>query len=102
MSINIGDYTFEGPFTDINKLHNRSGVYVILCYRDNKHDLIDVGESGGVRDRVMNHDRKDCWKRNCSGILKFSVFSAPKLKQAGRKEIEQAIRKQFNPPCGDR
>jgi len=102
MSITVGDYSFEGPSTDTSNLQDRSGVYAIHCNRDQKYYLIDVGESAKVKERIDNHDRKDCWKRNCSGSLMFSVLYTPNLQQPGRLAIEQAIRNQFNPPCGQR
>jgi hypothetical protein len=102
MSITVGRHTFEGPYTDTGKLEDRSGVYAIHCYRDLSYYLVDVGESAKVRERVDNHERRDCWQLNCSGVLTFSVLYTPSLQQPGRMAIEQAIRGQFNPPCGQR
>lgn len=102
MSITVGRYTFEGPYTATADLKDRSGVYAIHCYRDNAYSLVDVGESATVKTRVDNHDRKACWERNCTGTLTVSVYYTPLLQQAGRMEIEQEIREQFNPPCGER
>lgn len=101
MSITIGNYSFEGPYTTTDNLEDRSGVYAILCNANNQYRLIDVGESATVKTRVDNHDRKDCWKRNCSGTLSVAVLYTPNQQQAGRIAIEQAIRQQFNPPCGE-
>jgi hypothetical protein len=100
MSITIGRYNFEGPYTKTNDLEDNSGVYAIHCYRDQKYYLVDVGESASVKTRVQNHDRADCWGRNCNGTLTVSVLYTPRLQQAGRREIEQEIRRQFNPNCG--
>jgi len=100
MTIKIGDYTFNGPYEDPSKLSSKSGVYAIHCEKDSKYFLIDVGESGDVKDRVEKHDRKDCWKKECSTTLTYSEYLTPNLQQAGRKKIEQAIRAKFNPPCG--
>jgi len=100
MSITVGGYTFEGPYTLAGKLEDRSGIYAIHCYRDNKYYLIDVGESATVRSRVETHERKSCWQRNCSGALTVSVYYTPHLQQAGRMQIEQEIRNQYNPSCG--
>lgn len=100
MSIEVGKYTFEGPYTTPEKLEDRAGVYAIHCYRDDKYSLIDVGESATVKSRVETHDRKDCWKRECAGTLMVSVYYTPNLQQAGRMQIEQEIRDQYNPPCG--
>lgn len=100
MSITVGKYTFEGPYTLTGKLEDRSGIYAIHCYRDNKYLLVDVGESATVKSRVESHERKDCWTRACAGTLTVSAYYTPNLQQTGRIQIEQEIRNQFNPPCG--
>ena len=100
MSIEIGKYKFDGPYTDTNKLEDKSGIYVILCKRDGKNFVVDIGESAEVQTRVANHDRKDCWSRNCTGTLTVSVLYTPNKQQQGRMLIEQELRKQYNPPCG--
>lgn len=103
MSITIGKYSFEGPYGSTNSLQDRSGVYAILDKRvDGKYYIVDVGESSQVKTRVENHDRKDCWQRNCRGTLHVAVLYTPNLQQPGRSEIEQEIRHQYNPPCGER
>lgn len=102
MTITIGDYTFEGPYTNTSSLKDNSGVYAIHCNRDENYYLIDVGESSTVKSRVDNHDRADCWKNNCSGTLTVSVLYTPNKQQGGRMEIEQELRNQYNPPCGNR
>jgi len=102
MSINVGKHSFEGPYISTDKLEDKSGVYAIHCYRENNYYLIDIGESAKVKERVDNHDKEDCWKKNCSGTLTVSVLYTPNLQQSGRMEIEQEIRKQYNPPCGEK
>ncbi len=101
MTITVGNYTFEGPYTNTSSLNDNSGVYAIHCNRDGEYRLIDVGESATVKSRVDNHDRAECWNKNCSGTLTVSVLYTPNKQQAGRKEIEQELRNQYNPPCGD-
>jgi hypothetical protein len=103
LSINIGQWTFEGPYVNTSNLLDRSGVYVILCLRaDQKYYVIDVGESAQVKTRVENHGRKDCWERNCPGKLYVAVLYTPNLQQPGRADIEQKIRQQYSAPCGER
>ena len=102
MTIRIGKYSFNGPYLMTSSLQDRSGVYAIECKRDNKYYLLDVGESHAVRSRVENHERQDCWKRNCkNGTIAYAVYYTPNLHQAGRKEIEQEIRNKYHPPCGE-
>ena len=102
MGISVGQYTFEGPYKSTDNLADKSGVYAIHCHRDDAYYLIDVGESATVKTRVENHDRKGCWSRNCTGTLTVSVLYTPNAQQAGRKKIEQELRDQYNPPCGER
>jgi len=105
MSVKICGYDFEGPYrlTETERLEDRSGVYVILCpVQQNEYRVIDVGESAQVKTRLETHDRKDCWELNCSGTLYVAVLYTPHLQQPGRSEIEQKIRRQYNPPCGER
>jgi hypothetical protein len=105
MSITIGRSTFEGPYalTETRRLKDRSGVYVILCLTgQNKFRVVDVGESSQVKTRVETHDRKDCWRRNCKGTLYVAVLYTPNSQQPGRSKIEQEIRQEDDPPCGER
>lgn len=103
MSIPIGKYEFEGPYRDTASLEDRSGVYAILDQRENnRYGLLDVGESSNVKTRVETHDRKGCWERNKKGTIHYAVHYTPGLRQDGRMAIEQEIRDQYNPPCGER
>lgn len=104
MSVTIGDYTFDGPYTSPDHLEDRSGVYAVLCRSTlvNNLKVIDIGESAQVRTRLQNHDRAPCWAQNCTGTLVFAAYYTPNLQQAGRMKIEQELRKKYSPPCGDR
>ena len=84
------------------RLQSRSGVYVIWCKSGDNWTVLDVGEAANVKERVSNHDRANCWARNCSGIIYYSATYTPNLQQAGRMKIEQRIRGLTNPPCGER
>ena len=101
-TIQIGNYTFEGPYTSAGSLRNASGVYVILCAGQSNYTVTDVGESSDVRTRVENHDRSDCWKSNCTTQLSVAVLYTPGLSEAERRIIESEIRTQYSPPCGDK
>ncbi len=102
MAITVGNYSFDGPYTTTDKLEDRSGVYAILCKVEDKYYLIDVGESSEVKTRIENHERRDCWTKNCRGTLTYSVYYTPNLQQPGRKLVEQELRKLYNPVCGER
>src|SRR5438874_689001 len=102
MSINIGNYAFEGPFTNPASLSNASGVYSVLTRPagNGTYSVVDIGESGSVRDRVMSHDRTPSWSRCVqSGGLCYAAYYCD---ERARMSIEKALRTAYNPPCGDR
>ena len=103
MAINIAGITFEDgpyPIAQAGKLKNAAGVYVIRCRSSSGNTLIDVGQSDKVRDRVMNHDRRECWGKNCKGELEVAAIYISDKQQ--RENIEKKIREQRTPPCGER
>jgi hypothetical protein len=102
MTITIGKYKFHGTYTSTDHLEDCSGVYAIICQKEGKKTLIDVGESAKVKSRVKNHDRFDCWKKKCEGVINVAVYYTPNLRQPGRITIEQEIRNQYVVPCGER
>ena len=97
MSFTLAGHSFEGPYFNTSNLYYRSGVYVVVC--GTPANVIDVGESANVRERVENHDRQTCWSRKCAGTLKYGAHYVQGEQQ--RKRVEQSIRKQYNPPCGE-
>ena len=103
MTITIGGWQFEGPYSHTSNLYDYSGVYAILDKRvDGRYWVIDVGESSTVRTRIENHDRKNCWLRNQQGTLAAAVLYTPNFQQAERRVIEQEIRSMYELACGIR
>jgi hypothetical protein len=99
MSIQVGNYHAEGPFGSVAALLARSGVYVILGRRNqaSQWQVVDVGESGDIQDRVANHDRAPCWRgQGHSELAVAAIYSDAR----NRMLIERQLRVQFKPPCG--
>src|SRR5579859_636027 len=101
MSITIGGYNFEGPFSSESQLRSASGVYVILGRSGNTNpwNVVDIGESAEVQNRVSTHDRAACWKRRGHSVLSVAVLY---VSGAQRTQVEQHLRNQYKPPCGER
>lgn len=102
MSFTRWGYQIEGAFISQESLEARAGVYVIWCKNGEAWTVLDVGETGDVKERVATHDRVDCWARHCSGTIYYSAIYTPNLQQSGRMAIEQGIRELTKPPCGER
>lgn len=101
MSINIGQWVFDGPYPNANHLAPRSGVYVILGRNLpwQQWTVIDVGETGDLRQRISAHDRADQWRRQ--NYVELSVASLH-CDERNRMTVEAHLRSAYNPPCGDR
>jgi hypothetical protein len=99
MSIKLGKYSFAGPIESVDKLKDKSGVYAVVCKVDREYFIIDIGESSKLRTRIENHNKKDCWIKNCKGQVIIFVHYTRFLKQQGRVFIEQELREIFYPDC---
>ena len=102
MSIEIGNYSFEGYYSSPTYLEDEPGLYAIFCRIYEKDVLLDVGESANVKSRVEDNEKSSCWRRNCPSALGYAVLYTPKLNEKKRMKIEDEIRDQYNPVCGRR
>jgi hypothetical protein len=100
MSIEIGNYSFEGYYSSPSHFEEVAGIYAIFCRNYEKDVLIDIGESENVRLKVENNERSNCWRRTCASALGYAVLYTPNLDEKGRMKIEEEIRDQYNPVCG--
>jgi hypothetical protein len=94
-------YHFDGPYINCQSLQATQGAYVIWCKYAESWFVLDVGESENVQERTCNHNRHDCWTRNCGGTVYYSATYIPAQTQQQRRAIEQHIRSLTNPPCGE-
>ena len=99
-NITIAGRSFQGPFKNFSELEHKSGVYVIIG-RDGNTDwnVIDVGESEDIFNRVSNHDRSYCWSNQGYNQLAILVYYT---NYYDRINLEQKIRSDYTPPCGER
>lgn len=100
MSIKIGNYDFQGPYSNKNSIAGLSGVYVVLDRnRNGGYTVVDIGESANIKTRLNNHDRESCWQRNISGQITFAAIYTT---EQSRMRIEKLLREKYAPACGVR
>src|SRR5258706_5474206 len=63
-NMNLLDYSFEGPFSIDTAFNAVAGIYLILTPKRNQ--VVDVGQTDNLGQRIPSHERKDSWKR-CGG-----------------------------------
>ena len=100
MAIQIGRYNFEGPYNGAAPVLPRSGVYVIVGRNVPGHwNVVDIGESVDIRDRLSKHDRGGQWKRQPYSSWGVAVFYAD---ERNRMAIGRELRTECKPACGER
>ena len=100
----------EGKSFNYIKLSNKEelpeskGIYVIACERDDKYTILDVGMTYDqtLKERVANHDRKDCWDKNCSHVLMIAYLVMENSTKEEILDLESKIRTSRNLKCGER
>lgn len=96
--INIADYQFEGPYHEASTNFNEvAAIYVIL---DTNNNTIDVGETEELKTRLANHERRNCWKRNCEDDIYVAVYLESRGEE--RRRIESKIRNAYSFSCGEK
>ena len=70
--MNIVGYKFKGPYSHTAGFKQTFGcVYVIL---NSNNNVVDVGQTSDVNERMQNHERKGCWSLNGAGDKSLYVF----------------------------
>jgi hypothetical protein len=106
VNVTIGGVAFScvplanADFSDV------AAVYVILCVAgDRSWKVLDVGQSGELGSRIDQHDRRDCWIRNCPGgniwVCAYPMATA-RFSKHDRERFENGLRVQYQPICGKR
>lgn len=91
---------------NVGSLPGKSGIYgVYACIHDSAQGtvslqrLLYIGEAANVRDRVMNHDRWQDWKRKLKVGETICVNAAPISPDADRQRAEAAMIFKHKPAC---
>ncbi|MCD6115349.1 GIY-YIG nuclease family protein [bacterium] len=95
----ISGYSFEGPYVVGKKVINRAAIYVIL---DSSNVVVDVGQSGQMGTRLLNHERKPCWDRHGGKWFAVKWMPSDRYSREDRERIEHEIRLKEKPFCGER
>lgn len=98
---------FEGYWREINKggVPAQSGIYCVYACTYNQsedtvtlRELVYIGESENVRDRLTNHERLPDWKKRLKAgeTLCYSVAT---VSRSDRNRAEAAVIFHHKPPC---
>lgn len=89
-------YDFVGPYSITTTSFNSvAGIYLIATSGGN---IVDIGETDNLKERIPNHERKDCWNRN-SGVNLWFHFEGDSDQRLIK---EKMLRNNYSPTCGIR
>ncbi|MFH0883948.1 MAG: hypothetical protein V2A56_13245 [bacterium] len=100
MSIEIGWFSFDGPFPDESELKAKAGVFTILSLEEGeRYSMLDVDEGENVAETVKMHPRRSCWAEHTGKSLHYAVFYFPEEDIEARQTIVKEIRMQYVMVC---
>jgi len=71
VTVLVGSWEFEGPFTSLDELRCEPGIYAIFASVNDEYELMEMDEAESVREWLHTHDRY--FFGNHSSLVKFSV-----------------------------
>ena len=96
MTVLIGSWEFEGPFTQSRDLLHEPGIYAILSCTDNEYELLEIDETESVRATLEKHDRYPLGKPTSATNVAAAVYYCADLTAALREGLIEEVLKEFN------
>lgn len=99
MSLQIGWFSFDGPFETTSELKRESGVFAVLAEIDGRYDMLDIDEGEDLRKAAEEHERRSCWTEHAGGPLRYVVYYLPADTPEAREKIVREVRMQYKMTC---
>jgi hypothetical protein len=96
MTVLIGSWEFEGPFTQAKEILHEPGIYAILTCTDSEYELLEIDESESVRATLERHDRFPLGKPESATNVAAAVYYCADLTTALREGLIEEVLREFN------
>ena len=93
MSILIGKYEFDGPYSSVADLEEKPGLYAVLHYEGKEYELIHVAESHNIRDRIELSQSK---YTTSTGSVMLAACYIPQSRSSERRMMVEDILHEFD------
>jgi len=98
MTIQLSGTTFSGPYFHTRQFDpDFACVYVIL---NPLNQVVDIGQTNSINNRIISHDRKDCWYTH--GCNDQGLYVHISNDENYRIMLERVLREVYMPLCGER
>lgn len=94
MTIFFGKVELQGPFSSLEELEDRAGLFAILCVKGEQISLLDVQRAKFVQADVAKILREPTWGDACTGKIRVAVLYLNDEKEMAqlREEILEGTR----------
>lgn len=100
MSIEIGWFSFDGPFSSENDLQAKAGIFTVLSLEEGgRYNMLDVDGGDDVAGAVKAHERRECWEEHKGKSLHYAAFYLVEGNAEARETIIKEIRMQYVMAC---
>lgn len=96
MTVLIGSWEFEGPFTQAKEILHEPGIYAILSCTESEYELLEIDESESVRATLERHSSFSLGKNECESSLAAAVYYCADLTSALREGLIEEVLREFN------
>lgn len=94
LSILIGKYDFDGPYTSVAELKDRPGLYAVLHYEGDDYELIHIGEAYNVKESLQLS--KAAYTSSPMGSIMLVACYTPQRGSRERKLMVEDIQREFD------
>lgn len=97
MERNHDDYRFDGPYTNPDQLQPRAGAFVVWCKKNDDWNIVDVGESTDIQQRLLTHEDREHWTKVCKGTLLYTATYLEPDEETKRIRVQEYIESMKEP-----
>jgi|SRR5215471_14282841 len=96
MSIHIGSWEFQGPFTKTMDLLHEPGIYAILSGMEDQIELLEIDETESIRASIEHHPWYQLPRYGSGGPLAVAVYYCPDLTDDLRAGLVEQLLAEFH------
>jgi len=90
MSISIGKYEFDGPYSSVAELEEKSGLYAVLHYEGEEYELIHVAEAYNIKERIELS--QSTYTTSAGSVLLAACYTPQSRSRERRMMVEDILR----------
>jgi hypothetical protein len=96
MTVLIGSWEFEGPFTQPKEFLHQPGIYAILSCSEEEYELLEIDETESVRATLERHERFPIGQPASASNVAAAVYYCADLTSSLREGLIEEVLKEFN------